>query len=63
MSMSLRQHGHPAATGETAGRPVNYTIRLARDEDADAISAVVIRTLRETNAKDYAKEIIERIDW
>ena len=42
---------------------MNYTIRLARDEDADAISAVVIRTLRETNAKDYAKEIIERIDW
>jgi N-acetylglutamate synthase-like GNAT family acetyltransferase len=62
MSMSHRQHGHPAATVETAGPPMNYTIRLARDEDADAISAVVIRTLRDTNAKDYAEEIIERIE-
>jgi predicted N-acetyltransferase YhbS len=38
------------------------TIRPARNEDADEISAVVIRTLRETNAKDYASEIIARIE-
>ena len=38
------------------------TIRRARDEDANEISAVVIRTLRETNARDYAREIIERIE-
>lgn len=38
------------------------TIRPARDVDADEISAVVIRTLRETNARDYASEIIERIE-
>jgi GNAT superfamily N-acetyltransferase len=37
-------------------------VRPARDEDADDISAIVIRTLRETNAKDYTKEIIARIE-
>jgi N-acetylglutamate synthase-like GNAT family acetyltransferase len=41
---------------------MEFAIRPARDEDADAISAVVIRTLRETNAKQYTKEIIERIE-
>jgi N-acetylglutamate synthase-like GNAT family acetyltransferase len=38
------------------------TIRPAREDDADEISAVILRTLRETNAKDYAREIIERIE-
>jgi N-acetylglutamate synthase-like GNAT family acetyltransferase len=38
------------------------TIRLALDEDADEISAVILRALRETNAKDYANEIIERVE-
>jgi len=37
-------------------------IRLASDGDADAISAVILRALRETNAKDYASEIIERVE-
>lgn len=37
------------------------TIRPALEDDADDISAVILRALRETNAKDYAKEIIERI--
>ena len=37
------------------------TIRPAVEDDADDISAVILRTLRETNAKDYASGIIERI--
>jgi hypothetical protein len=36
------------------------TIRPALEDDADEISAVILRALRETNAKDYAREIIER---
>jgi N-acetylglutamate synthase-like GNAT family acetyltransferase len=38
------------------------TVRPACEDDADEISAVILRTLRETNAKDYAREIIERIE-
>ena len=38
------------------------TIRPALDDDADEISAVIVRALRETNAKDYANEIIERVE-
>jgi len=37
------------------------TIRPALVDDADEISVVILRALRETNAKDYADEIIERI--
>ncbi|MBB4372689.1 GNAT superfamily N-acetyltransferase [Bradyrhizobium sp. cir1] len=37
-------------------------IRPALDDDADAISAVILRALRETNAKDYTEEIIERVE-
>ncbi len=36
-------------------------IRPALADDADDISAVILRPLRETNARDYADEIIERI--
>ena len=38
------------------------TIRHAREDDADEISAVILCALRETNAKDYAREIIERVE-
>jgi hypothetical protein len=38
------------------------TIRPAIDDDAADISAVILRALRETNAKDYTNEIIERIE-
>lgn len=38
------------------------TIRLALEDDADDISGVILRALRETNAKDYTTEIIERIE-
>lgn len=38
------------------------TIRPAHEDDADEISAVILHTLREANAKDYGSEIIERIE-
>lgn len=38
------------------------SIRPALDDDAEAISAVILRALRETNAKDYTEEIIARIE-
>jgi N-acetylglutamate synthase-like GNAT family acetyltransferase len=38
------------------------TIRPARDDDAEAISRVILSALRETNAKDYAPEIIARVE-
>ncbi|GMO25618.1 GNAT family N-acetyltransferase [Bradyrhizobium sp. TM233] len=38
------------------------TIRPAREDDADGISGVILRALRETNAKDYTNEIIERVE-
>ncbi|QQO18438.1 GNAT family N-acetyltransferase [Bradyrhizobium diazoefficiens] len=40
---------------------MNCTIRLALEDDADDISGVILRALRETNAKDYTNEIIERV--
>lgn len=36
-------------------------IRPAREDDADGISGVILLALRETNAKDYSDEIIERV--
>ncbi|QPF82994.1 GNAT family N-acetyltransferase [Bradyrhizobium genosp. L] len=41
---------------------MHCTIRPALDDDADAISAVILRALRETNAQDYTAEIIERVE-
>jgi GNAT superfamily N-acetyltransferase len=41
---------------------VQCTIRHALENDADEISAVILRALRETNAKDYTDEIIRRIE-
>ncbi|MDA9508554.1 acetyltransferase [Bradyrhizobium sp. CCBAU 11386] len=41
---------------------MDCTIRPARDDDADDISGVILRALRETNAKDYTDEIIERVE-
>ena len=38
------------------------TIRPALENDAGEISVVILRALRETNAKDYTREIIERIE-
>ncbi|MBR1187258.1 GNAT family N-acetyltransferase [Bradyrhizobium sp. AUGA SZCCT0160] len=38
------------------------SIRPALEDEADQISAVILRALRETNAKDYTDEIIERVE-
>ena len=41
---------------------MDCTIRPALDDDAADISAVILRALRETNAKDYTDEIIARVE-
>ncbi|WP_027547524.1 GNAT family N-acetyltransferase [Bradyrhizobium sp. WSM2254] len=41
---------------------MDCTIRPALDDDADDISGVILRALRETNATDYSDEIIERVE-
>ncbi|MBR0726086.1 GNAT family N-acetyltransferase [Bradyrhizobium manausense] len=41
---------------------MDCTIRPALADDAADISAVVLRALRETNAKDYTDEIIARVE-
>ena len=38
------------------------SIRPALEDDAEEISAVILRSLRETNAKDYTSEIIDRVE-
>ena len=38
------------------------SIRPALEDEADQISAVILRALRETNAKDYTGQIIERVE-
>jgi predicted N-acetyltransferase YhbS len=38
------------------------SIRPASDGDADTISRVIVSALRETNARDYAPEIIARLE-
>lgn len=37
-------------------------IRAACEGDADAISEVILSSLRDTNAKDYPREVIERLE-
>lgn len=41
---------------------MDCTIRPALSDDAADISAVILRALRETNAKDYTGEIIARVE-
>ncbi|WP_128929109.1 GNAT family N-acetyltransferase [Bradyrhizobium guangxiense] len=41
---------------------MDCTIRPAHDDDAGDISAVILRALRETNAKDYTDAIIARVE-
>lgn len=36
-----------------------YTVRKFVDSDADEVSALIIKTLRTTNIKDYSEEFIE----
>jgi GNAT superfamily N-acetyltransferase len=41
---------------------MDCTIRSAREDEAGEISAVILRALRETNAKDYASDVIARVE-
>lgn len=41
---------------------LRLTIRRAIDEDAEAVSRVIIAALRETNARDYTPDIIARVE-
>ncbi len=36
-----------------------YTVRRFQDADAEEVSALIIKTLRETNSKDYSEAYIE----
>ena len=38
---------------------MSYTVRIFVYSDADEVSALIIRTLRTTNIKDYSEEFIE----
>jgi GNAT superfamily N-acetyltransferase len=37
-------------------------LRAARDDDAEAVSQVIISALRETNGEDYPREVIEHLE-
>ncbi|WP_017903862.1 GNAT family N-acetyltransferase [Pseudomonas asplenii] len=41
---------------------MTYSIRLARDADAEAISQVIIQALRQSNAGDYSAAVIDRVE-
>lgn len=41
---------------------MSIQVHSARSADADAISAVILAALRETNARDYSPDIIERVE-
>jgi GNAT superfamily N-acetyltransferase len=37
------------------------SLRCARDDDAEAVSQVIVSALRESNAGDYPRDVIERL--
>jgi N-acetylglutamate synthase-like GNAT family acetyltransferase len=37
-------------------------VRIARESDAGEISEVILRALREINAKDYSPDVIQRVE-
>jgi GNAT superfamily N-acetyltransferase len=41
---------------------MEYTVRAACAADAEEISGVILRALRETNADDYSPDVIARIE-
>ena len=41
---------------------IECNIRAAQDDDAEAVSRVILSALWETNAKDYSPEIIARVE-
>jgi predicted N-acetyltransferase YhbS len=40
---------------------IDCDLRAARDGDAEAVSQVIVSALRESNASDYPREVIERL--
>ena len=41
---------------------MEYSVRAASVADAEDISRVIVRALRETNAKDYSPDVIARVE-
>ncbi|WP_320410761.1 GNAT family N-acetyltransferase [Mesorhizobium sp. Root695] len=41
---------------------LELTIRGANEDDAEAVSRVILAALRQTNAKDYSQDIIARVE-
>ncbi|MER9296401.1 GNAT family N-acetyltransferase [Mesorhizobium sp. M0621] len=41
---------------------LDLTIRRANEDDAEAVSRVILAALRQTNAKDYSQDIIARVE-
>jgi GNAT superfamily N-acetyltransferase len=50
------------ARGGKESYPMEFVIRPASRNDAEAISQVIITALRETNAKDYSAAVIARVE-
>jgi GNAT superfamily N-acetyltransferase len=40
---------------------IDLDLRGARNDDAEAVSQVIVSALRESNARDYPREVIERL--
>jgi hypothetical protein len=60
--MARRATGHRRAAEPEVPANMTRTVRPARTDDADDISRVIVRALRETNSKDYSPEIIVRVE-
>ena len=41
---------------------MTWQIRAAHADDAEDISRLIVRTLRETSARDYSPDVIERVE-
>lgn len=41
---------------------MEFGVRVGRENDAVGMSAVILRALREINAKDYSADIIQRVE-
>ena len=56
-----RCHSRGLPGGNPWGPKMKCEIRPAFIEDGEAASAMILQTLRKTNARDYSPEIIERV--
>lgn len=41
---------------------MTFDIREAREDDADAISGVILAALRTSNSRDYPRDVIDRVE-